>query len=85
MEKEKIKMNTVLENDIDKILNTFNLKDDFYNKKIKCKFCKEIITMDNIYSFLPESGSINLICDKESCISELLIYIENKKRKIASE
>ena len=67
------------------ILDKAKIKDSFYNGELKCKFCGETITVDNIYSFLPESGALNLICCKEECISDLLNYIDKKtKTKIDS-
>lgn len=80
MERENKNIKTVLSNDIDKILDKAKIKDLFYSKEIKCKFCGDTVTVDNIYSFLPESGALNLVCCKEKCISGLLDYIDKKTK-----
>lgn len=80
MERENKNIKTILSNDIDKVLDKAKIKDLFYNGELKCKFCGETITVDNIYSFLPESGALSLVCCKEECISALLNYIDKKTK-----
>lgn len=76
----KKEMKTVHERDLDNLLNKLSLKDEFYSGGIKCKFCTDIISKDNIYSLLHESGSIKFICDKSECISDFMLLTESKKR-----
>ena len=80
MERENKNIKTILSNDIDKILDKANIKNSFYNGDLKCKFCGDRMTIDNIHSFLPESGALNLICCKEKCVSDLLNYIDKKTK-----
>ncbi|GBE16360.1 hypothetical protein BMS3Abin15_00174 [bacterium BMS3Abin15] len=85
MEREKKELSTIHERDIDKLLENTGIKNDFLAGKLHCKFCDEIVNRENVYSFLPESGAINVICDKPECVTELLSYVEEKKKKITEK
>lgn len=80
-EHDEKKMKTVHERDLDNLLNKLSLTENFNSGKIKCKFCKDTITKDNIYSLVHESGAVNFVCDKSSCISEFMLHMENKNSK----
>lgn len=83
-QKYEKKINTVFEDDLDDLLMSRDLLDKFNQKKIKCKFCRSIINRENIYSLLPESGSVNLICNKPECIIVFMEYLENKTKHNAN-
>ena len=78
-ENENKEVQAVHERDLENLLNKLSLKDSFNAGVIKCKFCKNIITKENLYSLLSESGAVNFICDKPQCISNFMVHIENKK------
>lgn len=78
-------LNAIHERDIDTLLKKLNLKEDFDNGKIKCKFCNTVINKENIYSLFPESGDIKFVCDNPECINKMLSYIEEKKKRIVSD
>lgn len=46
--------------------------------EIKCKFCKSVITYDNINSIFPESDTIKITCNTPVCILNLTNYINEK-------
>jgi len=79
MDKDKKEMKAVHLRDLSNLLTKIEKKDDFDNGKIKCKFCKNTVTKENIYSLLNESGAIHFICDKAECISEFMTHLEKKK------
>lgn len=80
MEQEKKQINAVHEKDLVGLLERLDVKEKFINNELHCKFCDSIVNKGNIYSVLPESASINLICDKPECITKLLEYLEEKER-----
>jgi hypothetical protein len=84
-EKNKQNLNTVHEMDLQRLLGSLGISDDFQNGKILCKFCKKTITKDNIYSLFRESGSISFVCDEPSCITQSLIYLEERKKTIKND
>lgn len=80
MYQNKKELNAVHEKDLETLLEKVNLKADFIDRKLKCKFCGEIVDINNIYSVLPQAGMFNLICDKPDCITLLLQYMEERKK-----
>lgn len=75
----KKKLNAILSEDLEKILEKFSLKHDFNIGKLKCKFCGEVINKTNLYSLYPDSGSIKLVCNNHKCIDLFYRYLEEKK------
>ena len=65
MERKKIK--AVHDFDLLKLLGTLNISKDVKKKNKKCKFCRGIVTIKNIYALFPESGDIKIVCDKKVC------------------
>lgn len=45
----------------------------------KCKFCSQPITIDNISSVFPESGTIKFVCDNIECICKMNNYFNEKQ------
>ena len=85
MNKEFRQLNAIHENDLNTLLGELKLSDDFEQGKIKCKFCKDIITQSNIYSILPESGMVNFVCDKAECVSRFHSHLEKKALEVNSK
>ena len=84
-ERERKQLNVLHERDLDLLLERFGIKDIFLANQIKCKFCNRLVNKENVYSFLPESGMVNVICDAPECILQLSQYIEEKKKGIIEE
>ena len=72
-------INAIHSRDLDKLLVKIGMLDDFNAGRITCKFCKNIITRDNLYSILPESGAFNFVCEDSICVSRLLDHMDQKK------
>lgn len=80
MDKENKEINAVHEKDLDNFLKRLGIKERLENRNFKCKFCKEVITKQNLYSILPESGEINFICDKPICVIAFTEYTAEKSK-----
>lgn len=78
MDEDKKQLNAVHERDLGTLLKQFGIQEKFDNNELLCKFCKEMVNKDNIYSVLPEAGMFNLICDKPDCITQLMEYLGEK-------
>lgn len=61
-------------------LNSLGVLDLVKAGRIKCKFCKDVLTVETISYVLPDGGSIKCVCDKPECTSSLLEYINEGKR-----
>lgn len=79
MEKEKINLKVVHDSELTGLLSKLGKLDDLQSGKLKCKFCRQVISLDNIHSLFPESGQVNLVCDQPDCVKNLLIYIQDKE------
>ena len=61
------------ERDLKELLEELGKYEDFENNKLLCKFCKDSVSLNNIYGvFLIENG-IELVCDKDLCYRKYLI------------
>jgi hypothetical protein len=78
----KVNIEAVHDYDLEKTLKSLGLLSKIYNNKIKCKFCKRKINMQNIFAIFPESGSIKIVCLNISCVKKLLDLIREDKIKI---
>lgn len=58
---------TIYDEDLPKLLFDLGLKDDFDNSKIKCNFCGEVITKDNLLTIFSDGKEIKFSCNKENC------------------
>ena len=71
-------LNTVHDNDLEELLKKLNLLDKIKSGVLKCKFTKEIITLENLHSIFPEEGTIKLVSDSPEAIKSLSEYINEK-------
>jgi len=69
MNKDKLK--AVHDDDLDILLEKLGIIGKFTRGKLKCSFCKTVITKENLHSIFPRSGSIKFVCDNSECVAEL--------------
>ena len=74
----KSNLNAVHDNDLEKLLENLNLNEKLNQGELKCKFTGETITLENLHSIFPESGTIKLVCDSPDAIKQLSEYINEK-------
>ncbi len=72
-------LNLVDSNDLSEFLESLGELSHVHKGQRKCKFCMDVVTMDNIFVVFRESGEIKYVCRKEECISKAMIYMRNKK------
>jgi hypothetical protein len=80
MKREYRSINAVHEDDLDSFLESVGLLKSFHEGKLKCKFCKVVISGDNIYSIIKDSDTYKGVCTKAECVSSLMEYLENKRK-----
>lgn len=71
-------MNAVHDNDLEVLLIKLNLLEKINRGELKCKFTKEIITLENLHSIFPEEGTIKLVSDSPEAIKLFSEYINDK-------
>lgn len=77
MEKELLK--TIHESELESYLKKLNVLSVVQNGSAKCKFCNDVIRLDNLHVIFPESGQVKFVCDKPICIKELNNYLRKKR------
>lgn len=78
-EKIKTKLKAVHDNDLEELLDSLGLNAKLKAGELKCSFCKDVITIENLHSFFPDSGSIKLTCSKPDCVKLLMAKLEEKQ------
>jgi len=79
-ERETKEISAIHERDLDKLLQRIGAKEKIDAGEVYCKYCKETVTNENLYSILPESGGINFVCDKPVCIVAFTEYAAEKNK-----
>lgn len=70
MQNENIK--AVYHTDMVKLLKSLNMYNLIINKDVKCCFCGECITLDNIAAIIPDNSKIKICCNKENCYIKIV-------------
>ena len=78
MKKDKENIKAIHDDNLIELLTNLDLIDNLNASKLNCKFCKEVISLDNLSAIFPDSGSIKLSCDHPKCISKLNRYLNEK-------
>lgn len=66
------KLQAVLDEDIEGLLRSIGKLDNILAGEIVCRFCGDLVTLQNLQAILPLSGGdFWFICNKPSCIERL--------------
>ncbi len=74
---QKEQIHAVHDEDLVNYLDGLGLRRKFESGELKCKFCRQTITFQNLHSMFPESGSIKLVCESVECTMELSKLLAN--------
>lgn len=74
-------INAVYEDDLEALLGSVGLLEDFEAGSLRCKFCKDSVDKENIYSVIKDSDTYKVVCSKARCVSDLMQYLEAKRRR----
>ena len=77
MNKEKLK--SVHDHDLERLLEKLGILGKLKHRKLKCTFCKTIVTLENLHSIFPQSGGIKLVCERIECIKGLSSLLREGK------
>lgn len=67
----KESLQAVFDDDLQAFLEGLGLWGRLQRGDLRCKFCKEAITVENLHSLFPQSGQVQLVCDRPDCIQQL--------------
>ncbi len=77
-QKEEGVLKVVHQDKLKTFLKNLEMLDEIVDSKVKCKFCKTIITLDNINGIFPENNTIKISCDKPECVVALTEYLNER-------
>ncbi len=77
--RKKKKLRAVHDDDLEMVMEKLGIASKFRAGKLKCAFCGDVLTLDNLHSIFPDSGSIKLVCSKPECIKQLMARLEEKQ------
>jgi len=75
--KSKQKIEAVYESDLEKVLKDLELYDDIVGAKIKCAYCNNPITLDNLLCVFVEKGKLKVSCSRVPCTNSFRNREEN--------
>lgn len=78
MKKDKERIKAIHDDNLIALLKNLKLYDDIMARKIKCKFCKESISLDNLSAIIPDSGNIGFACDSPKCLARFNSFLNEK-------
>lgn len=64
-------ISAVHDDDLVGFLDSLGVLPDVKYGKAKCKFCREVVSLDNLVAVFPESGDIKFLCDRPGCLAYL--------------
>jgi hypothetical protein len=73
------KLKAVHDIDLEGLLDSLGLSSSLRAGKLKCAFCKEVITFENLHSIFPDSGAIKVSCSNPDCVKTLMARMEEKQ------
>jgi hypothetical protein len=74
-------VHAVHDDDLPAVLEALGLARAFEKGELRCKFCGDVMTWDNLHSLFPDSGEVRLACSKAACASALLRYLDEQRER----
>jgi hypothetical protein len=68
----KFEVDAVYEEDLEIFLNSIGILDSLNDGYLKCEFCNETVTLENLISVYPYKEEIKLCCNKPNCYHSLI-------------
>ena len=69
-------LRAIYDDDLLEFLKNLGVLHDIQAGRMRCKFCREPVTLETLLAVLPESGSVRAICSGPSCSKQLSDYAE---------
>ncbi len=76
-------LKTVLDDELTDFLDSIGVLSDIVAGRLKCKFCGEVVTLENFHAIFPDSGNISVVCSNLACSKALSEYIYEQKAQVA--
>lgn len=70
----------VYEDKFESFLKNIGVYEKIISGTERCKFCNNVISMDNIASVFPESDVVKFVCDNPKCLYKMNSYLSDKQK-----
>ncbi len=70
-------LKAVYSTDLDVFLERIGKKHAFDTSTLFCRYCKDVISKENLYAFIPVDRDIQLCCNRPECIDSLIEEANN--------
>jgi hypothetical protein len=74
----KSTLRAVHDDDLETYLQSLGLLSDVRAARLKCKFCRQPVTLATLHALLPESGTIHVVCANADCVKLLMQYLDQR-------
>lgn len=64
-------LKAVYSSDLDSFLESLGFSEAFSTGDIACRYCKCVITKENLYAIVPTNGTIEFCCNQPECVLSL--------------
>jgi hypothetical protein len=75
-DQRKSSLDAVFDEELEELLERLGLIGDFRTGNLKCAFCGDVITWENLHSIFPDSGQIKVSCSKSECVEQLALRLQ---------
>ena len=79
--KKKETLKAVLDSDLDVVLERLGLLRKFDEGELKCSFCGDAVTQDNLHAIYPDRGVVKVSCSRAECVEQLLLRLQELKSR----
>jgi hypothetical protein len=62
------KIEAIFESDLQSVLKDLDLNEKLQSGELKCYFCAQIITIENLQYIFPDKGDLQVGCNRPSCL-----------------
>ncbi len=71
-------LQAVHDDDLMTYMESLGLRKDFERGNLICRICGDVITLENLNAFLPDSGQIRVFCSKPDCVKKLMQLLNER-------
>jgi hypothetical protein len=79
MADQRSTLRAVHDDDLEKVLDSLGVLGAFNQSRMRCAFCGDTITFDNLHSLFGDSGTVKASCSKPDCVKKLLARLDDRR------
>lgn len=72
------RVQAVHDDQLQTLLDNLQISSKMQKGEMKCKFCRTIVSFENLAAIFPEIDTIKVVCGEPKCFLELTNYINGK-------